>query len=155
MRLQSLIKNICAFALHFTHRPCVNIFMANILIEKGNRIYLVKKSLNNNQQKSDDTSPSLTLSRYFCVRKVVDSNSATFFSVSSNLLLLNAFKDKYEMLRTTRSTQLKFTGRFQLTHDIHFISGTKLPVSLFRMPMVLIFPSKVSSSHLINCSGWV
>lgn len=137
-----------------THRPCVNIFMANILIEKRNRIYLVKKSLN--QQKSDDTSPSLTLSFYFCVRKVGDSNSVTFFLVSSNLLLLNAFKDKYKMLRTTRSTQLKFTGRFQLTHDIHFMSGTKLPVSLFRMPMVsMTSPSKVSSSHLINCSGWV
>ena len=137
-----------------THRPCVNIFMANILIEKRNRIYLVKKSLN--QQKSDDTSPSLTLSFYFCVRKVCDSNSVTFFLVSSNLLLLNAFKDKYKMLRTTRSTQLKFTGRFQLTHDIHFMSGTKLPVSLFRMPMVsMTSPSKVSSSHLINCSGWV
>lgn len=137
-----------------THRPCVNIFMANILIEKRNRIYLVKKSLN--QQKSDDTSPSLTLSHYFCVRKVVDSNYVTFFLVSSNLLLLNAFKDKYEMLRTTRSTQLKFTGRFQLTYDVHFIFGTKLPVSLFRMPMVsMTTPSKVSSSHLINCSGWV
>ena len=137
-----------------THRPCVNIFMANILIEKRNRIYLVKKSLN--QQKSEDTSPSLTLSHYFCVRKVGDSNSVTFFLVSSNLLLLNAFKDKYKMLRTTRSTQLKFTGRFQLTHDIHFMSGTKLPVSLFRMSMVsMTSPSKVSSSHLINCSGWV